>query len=72
MVMHSDGFEAAVPEDPSAQGRATVDRHLDLFRTLLPVQDPAEIVRRLGERIDRNPPAASLLDDITVLALHVG
>jgi serine phosphatase RsbU (regulator of sigma subunit) len=71
LLMHSDGFEAAVPEDPAVRDSAATDRHLDTFRAMLPVEDPAEILRRLGERIDRSPPAASLLDDITLLALRV-
>jgi hypothetical protein len=37
---------------------------------MLPVAEPGEIVRRIGERIDRAPPSASTLDDITMLALR--
>jgi sigma-B regulation protein RsbU (phosphoserine phosphatase) len=71
LLLHSDGLEAAVPEDPAAHGSADIDRHLAWFRAMLPVQEPAEIVRRIGERIDRAPPSAAMLDDITMLALRV-
>ncbi len=71
LLIHSDGFEAAVPEDPSARGATTTERHLGAFRAVMDEPDPAEILRKLGERIDRNPPDASLLDDITLLALRV-
>jgi sigma-B regulation protein RsbU (phosphoserine phosphatase) len=70
LLLHSDGLEAAVPEDPAARGAAEIDRHLDWFRAMLAVQEPAEIVRRIGERIDRSPPSATMLDDITMVALR--
>ena len=70
MIMHSDGFEAAVPEDPAVRGSASTERHLDAFRSLLSVDEPAEMLRRLGERIDRAAPVGAALDDITLLALR--
>ena len=70
LIMHSDGFEAAVPEDPAVRGTAATHRHLDAFRSLLGVEEPAEILRRLGERIDRAAPVGAALDDITLLALR--
>lgn len=71
LLLHSDGLEAAVPEDPAARLDAQVDRHLDWFRAALALSDPAELVRRIGERIDRAPPSGTMLDDITLLALRV-
>ena len=70
LLLHSDGLEAAVPEDPAARGGADIDQHLAWYRAMLPVSEPAEIVRRIGERIDRAPPSGSTLDDITMLALR--
>jgi sigma-B regulation protein RsbU (phosphoserine phosphatase) len=71
LLLHSDGFEAAVPEDPAVRGTVATHRHLDAFRALLAVEEPAEMLRRLGERIDRAAPVAAALDDITLLALRV-
>jgi len=71
LLLHSDGLEAAVPEDPAVRRGTQIDQHLAWYRAMLPVTEPAEIVRRIGERIDRAPPSASTLDDITMLALRV-
>lgn len=70
LLLHSDGLEAAVPEDPAVRRGTQIDQHLAWYRAMLPVTEPAEIVRRIGERIDRAPPSASTLDDITMLALR--
>jgi sigma-B regulation protein RsbU (phosphoserine phosphatase) len=71
LLIHSDGLESAVPDDPAARGGSGIDRHLDWYRAMLSVTEPAEIVRRIGERIDREPPEGAMLDDITMLALRV-
>jgi len=70
LLLHSDGLEAAVPEDPAARRGTGIDQHLAWYRAMLPVAEPAEIIRRIGERIDRAPPSPSTLDDITMLALR--
>jgi serine phosphatase RsbU (regulator of sigma subunit) len=70
LLLHSDGLEAAVPEDPAVRRGTEIDQHLAWYRAMLPVSEPSEIVRKIGERIDRAPPSGTAIDDITMLALR--
>lgn len=72
LILHSDGLETALPQDPAAPGGADEPDpgHLQAFRDLLGEPDVHRLVRKLGERMDRTGPRADI-DDITVLALQI-
>jgi serine phosphatase RsbU (regulator of sigma subunit) len=72
LVLHTDGLEAALPEDPAAQADAggTGPGHLAALRTLCGEADVHRLVQRLGDLIDRRSDPANI-DDITVLAMQV-
>jgi serine phosphatase RsbU (regulator of sigma subunit) len=46
--------------------------HVQAFQQVLDVDSPAEIVKRLGERVDRAMMASANADDITLMVLRAG
>ncbi len=73
LLLYSDGFEAAFLDDSASPGvgRDALGLHMDAFRSMLAVDEPEDIIKRLGERIDRGSTDSAHVDDITLLALKV-
>ena len=74
LLLHSDGFEAAFPEDQASRvnSQEPAPMHVQAFQQVLDVDSPAEIVKRLGERVDRAMMASANADDITLMVLRAG
>jgi serine phosphatase RsbU (regulator of sigma subunit) len=74
LLLHSDGFEAAFPEDQASRvsSQEPSPMHVQAFQQVLDVDSPAEIVKRLGERVDRAMMASANADDITLMVLRAG
>jgi sigma-B regulation protein RsbU (phosphoserine phosphatase) len=71
LLLHSDGLEAAIEDDPAAsnaQERGS-DGCRALFESLLGLADPDAIIRHVAERLDRMPDPTRHPDDITLVAL---
>jgi len=74
LLLYSDGFEAAFSEDPAASVRdqESIPLHHAAFQSMLQVDDAAELMKRLGERVDRGNISSANADDVTLLVLRVG
>lgn len=73
LLLHSDGLEAAIEDDPAASSgqERGGDGCQALFESLTDLTDPGAIIRHVGERLDRMPDPGRHPDDITLVALAV-
>jgi len=74
MMIYSDGFEQAFPEDAAdhlARRRPT-DRYHAEFDALARLTDPASMIREIERRLDDEAGSLHQVDDLTLICLQSG
>jgi len=74
MMIYSDGFEQAFPEDAAdhhARRRPT-DRYHAEFDALARLADPVSMIREIERRLDDEAGSLHQVDDLTLICLHAG
>ncbi|MGI9013479.1 MAG: PP2C family protein-serine/threonine phosphatase [Phycisphaerales bacterium] len=74
VIFFSDGFEVAFPETAQTERgmKMPSDRYLDEFARLAQFSGPDDMIRQLSMRLDSQPGSLHQVDDLTLIAMHIG